>query len=122
MAMAKRQRREKPVKIEQRKGLKIRVRTSSKTDSPSGYPNLRGGEKNTQKEEPKLSRGFLFSLRLLGRPALASGGCIFLFLPIKLSYNTGLSSLQIFAAERTEEITHSPDNSKSLHLNPRKKK
>ena len=50
MAVAKREKREKPVKIEQRKGPKIRVRTSSKTNSPSGYPDLRGRRKKHTKK------------------------------------------------------------------------
>ena len=50
MSEAKRQRREKPVKIDQRKVLGSRVRTSGKTNSPSGYPNLhRAGSERGEK-------------------------------------------------------------------------
>ena len=57
MAVAKREKREKPVKIEQRKGPKIRVRTSSKTNSPLDIPISGGGEKNTQKRGAKIEPG-----------------------------------------------------------------
>ena len=47
---------------QKKEGPRTRVRTTGKTNSPPGQPNLHragsgGGEKNTQKEEPKLGWG-----------------------------------------------------------------
>ena len=62
MAVAKRQRREKPRKREQRK-VWTRVRTSGKTNSPPGWPNLhragsRGRGKKHKKRRQNSARGF----------------------------------------------------------------
>ena len=49
-----------------------------------------------------MSWGLLFSSRLLGQPALPPPGCIFIRLPIKLSYNTGPSVTSNFCCSKTE--------------------
>ena len=60
------------------------MRISGETNSPPGWPNLHragpgGGEKNIEKEGPKLGGGPLFSSVFLGWPALMPRGCIFPF-------------------------------------------
>ena len=47
-----------------------------------------------------MSQGLLFSL--LGWPAFKPGGCIFLCLPIKLSYNVGPAGASNFCCGQTE--------------------
>ena len=53
MVVAKRQRREKPMKIEQKKVWKTRMRTSGKTNNTPGWPNLHrtgpGRDKHTNR-------------------------------------------------------------------------
>ena len=63
MAVTKRQKREKPVKIEKKAGPRTRVRTSGKTSSPPGWRNLYragpgGGERETEKTKNEtIKRG-----------------------------------------------------------------
>ena len=109
MTVAKRQRREKPVKIEQRKvqgpEWGPQVKQTALLASPVYIRQAQGEEKNIQKEEPKLSQGVLFS----SQPALTPPGCIFLCLPIKLSYNTGPSVTSNFCCGKTElRKSHTP--------------
>ena len=63
------------------------MRTSGKTNSPPGSPNLHragsGGE-GKKKIEP-------LSLPLLGRPALTPRGCIFLCLPNQTECNQAVA-------------------------------
>lgn len=71
MAVAKRQRREKPGKNRTREGLKVRVGTSGGKTALRPIPVYRGqaggGEKKkTYKKRSKIEPGFLFSLNLLG--------------------------------------------------------
>ena len=70
MAVAKRQGREKPAKIEQRKVLRTGVRTSGETNNTPGWPNLHrtgpGSEKHIKREAKASSlslprAGVLFS-------------------------------------------------------------
>ena len=81
MAVAKRQRRERTMKIEQRKvpGLSEDLRWNKQPSWLAQFTQgrLRGGEK-TEKEEPKSGQGVLFSSRILGWPTLMPQGCIFL--------------------------------------------
>ena len=90
MAVAKRQRREKPVK------------TSGKTNSPPGQPSShgagsRGGEKHT-KRGAKIELGV--SLLFTARPH--SSRMYFPLLANKLSYNTGPSITSIFCCGKTK--------------------
>ena len=90
MAVAKRQRREKPVK------------TSGKTNSPPGQPSShgagsRGGEKHT-KRGAKIELGV--SLLFTARPH--SSRMYFPLLANKLSYNTGPSITSNFCCGKTK--------------------
>ena len=103
MAVTKRRRREKPTKIEQRKvwGMEWgpQVKQTALLPSPI-YIGQDGGEKAYKKRSQNWARDF--SSHLLGRLALMPQGYIFLYLPIKLSYNTGLSVTSDFCYGRTE--------------------
>ena len=61
---------------------------------------LRERRKKHKKRSQNWTRGF--SSCLLGRPTLMLWGCIFLCLPIKLSYNTGPSATSNFCCGKTE--------------------
>ena len=106
MVLAKRQRREKPAKIEQRNVRRPewgpQVKQTVLQASPIYIGQAQGEEKKTFKKEPKLSWGLLFSLSLSGQPTLTPLICIFLCLPIKLSYNTGSSVSSNFCCGETE--------------------
>ena len=82
MVVAKRQRKEKPAKMEQKKiqGLESepQMKQTALLASPVYTGQAQGEEKKHIKEEPKLSPSLL-----LGRPALTPHGCIFLCLPNK---------------------------------------
>ena len=104
MAVAKRQRQEKPVKIK-KEGLQTGVRTLGKTDNSPGYPNFHraGSEGRRQvykRRKPRIGASLLSAL--FGPLALRSRGCIFLCLSIKWSYNTGLSVASNFCCGKTE--------------------
>ena len=70
MAVAKRQRRRKPAKLEQRKvqGLEEapQVKQAALLAGPVCRGQAWGGINNTEKEEPKSSHGLLFSSCVLG--------------------------------------------------------
>ena len=70
MAVAKRQRRRKPAKIEQRKVQGLEEARQVKQAAPLAGPVCRGqawgGTNNIEKEEPKSSHGLLFSSCVLG--------------------------------------------------------
>ena len=106
MAVAKRKRREKPRDLEQKKipgpGWGPQVKQIALLASPVYIGQSRGRRKNMQIEEPKLIQGLLFSSYLLGWPTLMPWGCIFLCLPIKLSYNSGLSVAWNFCCSESE--------------------
>ena len=110
MAVSKRQRREK--KGKRNKG-RSGVRTSGRKNTQPSWPapftlgRLRGRRKT--EEEPKLSRGLLFSSCLLGQCGLTPGGCISLCLPIKLSCKhwSVCRFKFLLRQDRTKEITHS---------------
>ena len=72
------------------------VKQTALLASPVHMGQAQGEEKNIQKEEPKLSWGFLFS----SQPALTPPGCIFLCLPINWAITLVHTSLQIFAVAR----------------------
>ena len=97
MVVAKRQRREQPMKIEQRKVQELEWGPQVKQTALLASPiyNLHragsGEEKKTDKKRSQHWPGGSSSLRSLGQPALMPRGCIFLSLPIKLSCNTGPS-------------------------------
>ena len=97
MVVAKRQRSETAHENRTKEGPRTGVRTSGKTNSPPGQPNLQftqgrlgGGEKTDKKRSQHWARGSS-SLWSLGQPALMPRGYIFLSLPVKLSCNTGPS-------------------------------
>ena len=106
MAMTKRQRRENPMKIEQRKvggpEWEPQVKQTALLASSIYIRQAQREEKKHKKEEPKLSPWLLFSSLLLGRPALTPQGCIFFPCQIKLSCNTGLSLASNFCCSKTE--------------------
>ena len=103
MVVAKRQGSEKPVKIEQRKVQGPQVKQTDPWLAQFTQGRFMGRRKNIfKKKEPKLSQGLLFSSCLLGRPVLMPQGCIFLCLPIKLSYNTGPSVASNFCCGERE--------------------
>ena len=97
MVVAKRQRREQPTKIEQRKVQELEWGPQVKQTALLASPiyNLHragsGEEKKTDKKRSQHWPGGSSSLRSLGQPALMPWGCIFLSLPVKLSCNTGPS-------------------------------
>ena len=69
MVVAKRQRRKKATKNRTKEGLRTVVRTSGKTNSPPGQPNLHragpgGGRKKHIKRGAKIGLGGLSSLRV----------------------------------------------------------
>ena len=69
-----------------KEGLRTRVRTSGKTNSPPGNPIYIGqaqGEEKNIKGGANIEPGLLFSLYLLGQPAHMPQGCVFLCLPNK---------------------------------------
>ena len=70
------------MKIEQRKvqgpEREPQVKQTALLASPIYIGQVQGKEKK-QKGEPKLGWGLLFSLCLLGWPALTPQGCIFLY-------------------------------------------
>ena len=80
MVVAKRQRREKPMKIEQKKVRKTRMRTSGKTNNTPGWPNLHrtgpGRDKHI-KRGAKASSLSLSSPTSLGRspPGVFRSSC-----------------------------------------------
>ena len=82
MAVAKRQGREKPVKIEQRtvRGSERgpRVEQTALLAGPVYKGRPRGREKHI-KRGPKLGGGLSSLCVFLGRPALEPQGCIFLY-------------------------------------------
>ena len=94
MVVAKRQRKEKPAKMEQKKiqgpESEPQMKQTALLASPVYIGQAQGEEKKHIKEEPKLSPSLL-----LGWPSLTPQGCIFLCLPNK----TG-PLFQIFAVER----------------------
>ena len=55
MVVAKRQRREKPMKIEQ-KVWKTRMRTSGKTNNTPGWPNLHGTGPGREKHINRIAK------------------------------------------------------------------
>ena len=105
MSVAKRQRREKLAKMEQRKvwgpEWGPQVKQTALLASPIYIEQALGEERKHKKMSQNWTRGF--SSHLLGQPALTPQGCIFLCLPNKtelyLNCNTGLP-FQIFAAAR----------------------
>ena len=114
MAVAKRQRRGKPIKIEQRKvrgpELGPQVKQTALLASPIYLGLAQGEEKKAYKKRSQNWAG-AFSSRLLGQSTIALWEGIFLSLPIKLSSNTGPSvASNALQWDRTEEITHSPNN------------
>ena len=103
MAVAKRKRREKPRELEQKKVWGSEWGPQVKQTTLLTSPICIGQRKEKrQKEEPKLSQRLLFSLCLLGQPALTPRGCILLCLPIKLSCNNGPSIASNFCCDETE--------------------
>ena len=105
MAVAKRKRREKPAKIEQRKvwgpEWGPQVKQTALLASPVYTGQAWGRRRNIWKEKPKFSFELLFSC-LLCRPTLTPRGCVSLCLTIKLSYNTGPSVTSNFCCCDTE--------------------
>ena len=57
MAVAKRQGREKPAKIEQRKVLRTGVRTSGETNNTPGWPNLHRAGPEGEKDIKRGAEG-----------------------------------------------------------------
>ena len=122
MVVAKRQRKEKPAKIEQRqvRGPECRpeVTQTALLVSPIYIGQGQGKKKIHKKRSQKLSWGgggvgwgevggwrwgdgsLLFAS--FGSASLTPQGCIFLCLPIKLSYNTGPSIPSNFCCGETE--------------------
>ena len=106
MAVAKRQRSEKPTKTEQREVPRIGMRTTGRTSRTPGQPDLHragpgGGEKNIRRGAKgqvslclslscslSLSLSF-FSSHLLDRHALTPRGCIFLYFLNKTELEQG---------------------------------
>ena len=80
MAVAKRQRREKPAKIEQRKVRRPEWEPQVKQTAPQASPVYIGQAPGEEKEQKKRGQNWTggFSLHLLGRPAFMPRGCIFL--------------------------------------------
>ena len=115
MVVAKRQRREKPTKIEQRKvwGLEWgpQVKQTALLARPVYAGQAQREEKRHTERGAKIEPGALFSLHLLGWPTLMPQGCIFLCLPIKLSCNTGSVHHFKFLLQwnRTEKSINSPN-------------
>ena len=108
MAVAKRQRREKPVKIEQRvvRGPEWgpQVKQAALLASPIYIGQARGRKKTYKKRCHNWGEGLLLSSRLLGWPALMPGGCIFFHFLTKnwavtRSCNTGPSITSIFCCD-----------------------
>ena len=87
MVVAKRQRREKPAKIEQRKVRELerrpQVKQTALLASPIYIGHAQGVEKKHIKRVIRIEPGVLFSLCLSGWAALVPQGCIFLCLPNK---------------------------------------
>ena len=103
MTVARRQRREKPVKIEQRKVRKHeggpQVKQTALLASPIYIGQDQGGEKKRIKRGAKTEPGASF-LCLLGRPTLTPQGCTILFFPNKTAVTSIHLLLQIFPAVR----------------------
>ena len=76
MAVAKRQRREKPAKIQQKKvqGQRTGVRTSGKTNNTPGWPNL---HRTGPGREKHINRGAKASSLSLSRALGCSSPCVF---------------------------------------------
>ena len=106
MAVAKRQRQEKPTKKKKKESLQPGVESSGNTKSSPGQPNLHragssGRRQMYKRRKPRrIGASLLFSL--LGPPALRCRGCIFLCLPVKWSCNSGLSVASNFCCGKTE--------------------
>ena len=66
MAVAKRQRREKPMKIEQKKVPRTRVRTSSKTNNTPGWPNLHRTGSGRDKHIKRGAKAMVFAVVMYG--------------------------------------------------------
>ena len=133
MAVAKRQGREKPTKIEQRKvwGLEWgpQVEQTALLASPVYIGQVQGEEEKTYKNRSQRAGALslpcsLFSSYPLGRHALMPRGCIFLYFLNKTELSHGAVTLVCPSAvtlarrfkflswwDRTKEITHSPDSS-----------
>ena len=116
MAVAKRQRKEKPKKMNERKS-EDQSETSGGTNSPPGYPILHTAGSGEKKEHIKRGAKLSPSL-LLGRPAShLKDVCSFAY-QIKLSCNRAVTPVSHFTFlvqwDRTKEITHSPDISTNI--------
>ena len=110
MPLAKYKETEKPTKRKQRTNPRTRERTSGKTNTPPSWLALICIRQVQGEETKHINRGSQDGLRSLlwGWHILMSQGCTMLCLPNKtLSCNTSLP-IQIFTAERTEEINTIP--------------
>ena len=143
MAVAKKQGKEKPVKIVQRKvwGLQWGPQTKQTAllASPIYIGQAQGKERKTYKKRSQnwARACLLFSLHLLGQPTLTHRGCIFLCLPIKLSCNTAVTLVhprklhravtlvhtlvQIFVAMRQPRKLHTPKTSSYRYIKANQK-
>ena len=110
MPVAKYKETEKPTKRKQRTNPRTRERTSGKTNTPPSWLALICIRQVQGEETKHINRGSQDGLRSLlwGWHILMSQGCTILCLPNKiLNCNTSLT-IQIFTAERTEEINTIP--------------
>ena len=88
-----------------------------------GHPNLhRAGSRCGKDKCIKGGSQDRLKPLLWGRPALMSWGCTILCLPNKtLSYNRAVTLVRhlksLLRRDRSEEITHSPNNSKAIFFN-----
>ena len=106
MAVAKRQRRGKPTKIEQRKvqGLEWgpQVEQTALLASPVYTGQAQREEKKHIKRRTKTEPGTSLLFTSFGSAHPHTSRMYFLYLPIKLSYNTGPSVTSNFCCGKTE--------------------
>ena len=84
MAVAQRQRKEKPHRNRAKGGLRTRVRISGEANSPPDKPNLHKGRRKKHKNKSQNSASGLSSFHIFFKD-IFSFAC-----QIKLSYNTEL--------------------------------
>ena len=107
MVVARRQRREKSMKIEQRKVQGVEWAPQAKQAALQAGPVYRGqawGEGKTHKKRNQNGAAGFSALRVfwVSPPSLLKGVLSFFFFLIKLSYNTGQSVASIFCCSKTE--------------------
>ena len=82
--------------------MKTSGEVNSLLDTPIYTGQAQREENKHIKRGAKIELGASLLLCLLGQPSLMPPGCIFIRLPIKLSYNTGPSVTSNFCCSKTE--------------------